>query len=296
MPAAEETPQEVLDKTLPYKTDDQDVLRLIEAIKRKPDNEKAIREVYNKANFETSRKTLEILSILDERLSFSAEGKELAIEKDDNQREKLFLKFFLRYPPYGHFLESISHNGDLSSTTDTESIKDYWWKHNYGSSTSNREDGIVTFGKLVQLAGLGKFITGRRGQPSRVEWNQNAKSLIDAACSSETNEQILEEGIDSDFNQITDFDSAQVPNNYPLNTHVSTVETREHTEQSSLKGSIPKVIPSISINVDMSEWDTSKIFTFFKAAYGIFENNGESNSSIACSQGFGEPSNGHSDT
>lgn len=296
MSGTEDTPQKVSDLTLPYKTDDQDVLRLIEAIKRKPDNEKAIKEIYDKSNFETSRKALEILGILNDRLSFSGNGRELAIGKDDNQREKLFLRILLNYPPYGHFLESLSHSGNLS-TTDTESIKDYWWKHEYGSSISNREDGVVTFGKLLQLAGIGTFVTGRRGQPSRIEWNANAKLIIDAACSSETYEPIsTEQAVNNDFNQVTTFDSVPLPNNYLSNTQESTVQSRDHIEQSYLNGAIPKIIPSISISVDMSEWDTSKIITFFKATYGIFDDSEESNLSTACSQSFSEPSDGHSDT
>lgn len=295
MASTEDAPQKVLDVTLPYKADDRDVLKLIEAIKRKPDNEKAIKDIYNKSNFENSKKTLEILGVLDEQLSFSAEGKQLAIERDNNQREKLFLKVLLRYPPYGHYLESI-FQGDNLSATDTESIKDYWWKHNYGSSTSNRDDGVVTFGKLIQLAGLGKFVIGRRGQPSRIEWNPTAKSLIDAIYTSETHEETsTEQAANNDFNQANSIDSASISNNHLLNTQVSTVE-HKGIDEYYLKGATPKVIPSIAINVDMSEWDTDKIVTFFKATYGIFDNGRETNSSTPCSQGFSEPSDGYSNT
>ena len=152
-------------------------------------------------------------------------------------------------------------------------------------------------GKLIQLAGLGKFVTGRRGQPSRVEWNPNAKSLIDTMCNSEAQKQILtKKAANNDFNQVTTIDPAPISNNYPLNTQVSTTEPKDYVEEYSLKSAIPKVIPSIAINVDMSEWNTDKIITFFKAIYGIFDDSKESNSSASCSQSFSELSDGHSDT
>ncbi|MBN3895451.1 MAG: hypothetical protein HWQ41_09335 [Nostoc sp. NOS(2021)] len=296
MPSIEDTPEKVSNVTLPYKTDDQDILQLIEAIKRKPDNEKAIKEIYNKSNFETSRKTLEILGILDNQLIFSSAGKEFAIEKDNKRKEELFLQFFLSYTPYGHYLESISQTGDLS-TTETETIKDYWWKHNYGSSGSNREDGVVAFGKLISLTGLGKFITGRKGQPSRIEWNQNAKSLIDAACNSDKSDSTLEEQSSSiDSEQIDVSDSTSVFKDYPSVSETPAAKSKSHVELPSLGGTTLSVIPTtISINVDMSEWGTSKIITFFKATYGIFDDDRESDLSTTCSQSISESSDGYSD-
>lgn len=297
MRSPEDTSQKSSQNSLPYKTDDQDVIRLIEAIKRKPDNEKAIKDIYNKSNFETSRKALEILGILDTRLSFSYEGKDLAVERDDSQREKLFLKFILRYPPYGHFLESVSHSSNLS-TTDTESVKDYWWKHGYGSSGSNRDEGVVTFGKLVQLAGLGKFVIGRKGQPSRIEWNPNAKPLIDSVCNLEVNEQLTEEqAVDNNINpQVSVTDPSLISNNYSSSTQIPTSETTEYSVQTSHKYAAPKVIPNISINVDMSNWDIDKITAFFKGAYGLFDDHAESNSTTTCSQSFSESSDGCSNS
>lgn len=298
MPNTEDKPQKILDATLPYSTDDEDLLRLIEAIKKKPDNEKAIKEIYNKSNFETSRKALEILGILDEQLSFSPAGKELAIEREDSCKRELFLKFFLRYPAYGHFLESIAHSGDLPVTeTETESIKDYWWKHNYGSSGNNREDGVVAFGKLLQLTGLGKFMNGRRGKPSRIEWNPDAKALINAACISAQNNSTLEEqpkAIDSDQENVTDYTSLSSED--PLINQSSVTNSIPYLQQPPSPNTTLNVIPNISINVDMSEWDNSKIITFFKAAYGIFDDDREPDLSTADSQSISEPSDGCSDS
>lgn len=296
MPNTEDKPQKVSDATLPYSTDDEDLLRLIEAIKRKPDNEKAIKEIYNKSNFETSRKALETLGILDEQLSFSTAGKELATEREDSLKRELFLKFFLSYSPYGHFLESIAHSGDLS-ITETESIKDYWWKHGYGSSGNNREDGVVAFGKLLQLTGLGKFMTGRRGKPSRVEWNPGAKASIDAACISDQNNSTLEEQsktIDSGQEDVTD--SAPLSSEDPLVNQSFITNSIPYLQTPPLPNTTLNVIPNISINVDMSEWDNSKIITFFKAAYGIFDDDREPDLSTAGSQSISEPSDGYSDS
>ncbi|MDZ8067728.1 MAG: hypothetical protein RMY64_19250 [Nostoc sp. DedQUE08] len=256
-----------------------------------------IKEIYNKSNFETSRKALEILGILDKELIFSSAGKDLAIEKDNKRREELFLQFFLDYTPYGHYLESISHSNNLS-TTETQTIKDYWWKHGYGSSASNRDDGVVVFGKLLSLTGLGKFINGRRGQPSRIEWSQNAKSLIDAACNSDKSDSTLEEessGLDSE--QIDVIDSTPVFKDHSSVSQTPAAESKSHIELPSLRGTTLSVIPTtISINVDMSEWDTSKIITFFKATHGIFDDDRESDLSTTCSQSISESSDGYSNS
>ncbi|MEH2279979.1 MAG: hypothetical protein V7K90_01345 [Nostoc sp.] len=234
---------------------------------------------------------------MDNQLIFSSAGKELAIEKDNKRRGELFLQFFLRYPPYGHFLESISHSGDLS-TTKTETIKDYWWKHDYGSSGSNCEDGVVVFGKLISLTGLGKFILGRKGQPSRIEWSQNAKSLIDAACNSDNSDSTLEEQSSSiDSEQIDVIDSTPVIKEHSSTSQTPASESKSHVELPSLRGTTLSVMPTtISINVDMSEWDTSKIITFFKATHGIFDDDRESDLSTTCSQSISESSDGYSDS
>lgn len=299
MSSTEDTQQKVSDATLPYSTDNEDILRLIEAIKKKPDNEKAIREIYNKSNFETSRKALEVIGILDSQLSFSKAGKELAIEREDGCRRELFLKFFLKYPPYGHFLESVSHGGDLS-ITETETIKDYWWKHNYGSSGNNREDGVVAFGKLLQLTGLGKFVTGRRGKPSRIEWNPGAKALIDTTCAFDDSNSVLEEQLTTASGQEDVVNVLPILNEDLANIESFVVNSNPYAEQTSLpSGASPSTtlnfIPNISINVDMSEWDNSKIIAFFKAAYGIFDNDREKDLSTTCSQSVSESSDGYSD-
>lgn len=297
MPNSEEASQKVSNDTLPYKTDDQDILKLIEAIKRKPDNEKAIKEIYNKTNFENSRKALEVLGILDGRLDFSSQGKELAVERDDSQRERLFLQVFLRYPPYGHFLESVSQANSLS-TTDTKMVQDYWWKHNYGSSGNNREDGVVTFGKLCQLAGLGKFVPGRKGLLSRIEWKPEAKALIDSACNSHPEEQTVEEqSIESiSTEEASTSDSIPLIDDYSSIAQTFTSEKVNYTSQPQSYHPTPKAIPNISVSADMSNWETSKIITFFKCAYGIFDDNTEPDLPASNSQGFSESSDGSSDS
>ncbi len=301
MPSNDGQSSKVSDVTLPYGTDDEDILRLIEAIKRKAENEKAIREIYDKSNFETSRKALETLGILDSQFGFSPSGKELAVEKDERRRQKVFLELFLNYPPYGHFLESVSHAGELTITT-TESVKDYWWKHNYGTSGNNREDGVVAFGKLLRLAGLGKFVIGRRGKLSRIEWTPDAKTTIESACSVDNDETFLEvqhESISSTQDDVSGNGFVEDINAADL--ELSNPKYQAQTkEDSSPKMILPNttldVTPNIAINVDMSDWSKEKIIIFFKAAYGMFDDERETDVSTSSSQGISEFSNGDSDT
>lgn len=74
----------------------------------------------------------------------------------------------LSFEPYELLLEAVVQRGDRVTTLDW--VETWWNTHGCGSSRSNRTEGSSSFGRLADFAGLGAYIQGRRGHPSRVEW------------------------------------------------------------------------------------------------------------------------------
>lgn len=288
MNSSEPTTQRTPEETLPYNTTEEDILNLLNAVKKKQGNIQAIKEVYGKtSNFEASRKTLETVGIVDETLNFTREGREFAYEENQDKRQFLLLRQLLNYPPYGNFLLHICHRDDLSETT-LETLKNYWGKHNYGSSANNREDASVVFCHFIKLTGLGKLTVGRRGKQSRIEWNPNIKLQID-----EANEDNID-NITAEYtgsNEVIETQN-QAEENVNYKNHSSIMESHtvdyyipsnkdifekipnckdDNISQHNQLNTIQKQNINININIDMTTWDIDKINAFFKATCGEYQ-------------------------
>lgn len=278
----------VAEETLPYNTTEEDILSLVNAVKKKQGNNQAIKEVYGKtSNFETSKKTLETVGILDDALNFTCEGREFAYEENQEKRQFLLLRQLLKYAPYGNFLLHICHRDDLSETT-LETLKNYWGKHNYGVSANNREDAAVVFGHFMTLTGLGKLTFGRRGKQSRIEWNLNIKSRIDEANEdniddksakySESNVVVEIQNQPEDtviFDRQSSITKSQtvdyciLPNNDISEKSHNCNDDNAH--QVSKLTTLQEQNIKININIDMTTWDIDKINAFFKATRGEYQ-------------------------
>lgn len=257
------TSAETIDATLPYGTSWENILKLLDAIKKKQGDEKSIRAVYSGAKIDGARKTMETLGLID-GFNFKALGKELAYETNEDKKREIFRKVILNYPPYELFLAKLTES-EFQQETDIENVKNFWGKNDFGASPNNRDEAASVFGSFIELAGLGEFITGRRGKATRIKWNTEAKKLIDEAHTTTNLESIEESTLKQEVlvdqssshdneDNVTDFIPTQKPELSPPNIHSV------------------KVTPNITITVDMSEWDTDKIKVFFKAAYGEFDN------------------------
>ncbi|MEM7757607.1 MAG: hypothetical protein AAF298_05690, partial [Cyanobacteria bacterium P01_A01_bin.40] len=174
--------------TLPYGTNCKDILKLINVIKLKENNAEAIEKLYSKPNITQTINLLKILDISQDGLSFSEQGRNYAYEADIDKKQAILLQYLLKYPAYEYFILHILCH-DFQSSFDIEenyirrettllAIERYWTQFQYGSSETNIHDGAILFGQLVELAGLGKFIVGRRGEKSRIQWKKNARDLI----------------------------------------------------------------------------------------------------------------------
>lgn len=283
--------EERIEETLPYGANSEDITKLIEAIKIKQGNDKGIQQVYGKPNIENSRKVLKAIGISSDGLNFSNEGKKYAYETNNHKKEIILLKLLLQYPAYEYFLLNIS-NEELSETS-LEEIKNYWEKNDYGTSEYNRNDASSTFARLIELAGLGSFKLGRKGKLSRIEWRENAKSLIrDIHSKLSIKDTKIEENVNKldDKETPSQFSIIQLKNEientkeeenntYTYGNNQETELVREVLgkslsnchEQKNLN--LPEI--KVSVDVNMTDWDIDKIVSFFKATKETFKNSDE---------------------
>ncbi|WP_342416676.1 hypothetical protein NST83_04165 [Paenibacillus sp. FSL R10-2782] len=259
------TNSETIEETLPYGTSWENILKLLEAIKKKQGDEKSIRAVYSGAKIDGARKTMEILGLID-GFNFKALGKELAYETNEEKKREIFRKVILNYPPYELFLAKLTES-EFQQETDIENVKNFWGRNDFGASPNNRDEAASVFGSFIELAGLGEFIIGRRGKATRIKWNAEAKKLIDEAHTT-TNLEAIEE---TTLKQEVPVDQSSSHDNGSKDNVTDFFPTQK-SEPSPPNIHSVEVTPNITITVDMSEWDTDKIKAFFKAAYGEFDN------------------------
>ena len=84
-------------------------------------------------------------------------------------RPELLRAALVAYEPYGLLLEALAARGGVEST-ETAWIETWWATHGYGASATNRAEGAVAFARFADFVGLGSYVQGRRGHPSRIEW------------------------------------------------------------------------------------------------------------------------------
>ncbi|MEC2346654.1 hypothetical protein P9H28_21500 [Paenibacillus barengoltzii] len=258
------------DKTLPYGTSWENILKLLEAIKKKQGDEKGIKAVYTGAKIDATRKAMETLGLV-KGFNFEKMGKELAFEINEEKKKEIFLKVILNYQPYELFLSRLSEE-DFVRETDIEEVKSFWGKHDFGASQNNRNEAANVFGSFIQLSGLGEFITGRRGKTTRIKWNPDAKKLIDETIkildASSTQEQQIEH---PQLNDLSKEETQKVVKAIENQIKEPLIDNQSSNLMQS-NGHSLKISPNITINVDMTDWEIDKIQAFFKAAYGEFDN------------------------
>lgn len=133
----------------------------------------------------------------EERGDLTPEGERFALATETERREALRAAV-LRFPPYRRLLAAVGARPQRSST-DTQWIETWWATHGYGSSPSNRAEGAAALGRLVEWAGWGRFVPGRRGHPTRIEWSPAALREVERRVEpAEGREQAPESDLRSD--------------------------------------------------------------------------------------------------
>ena len=94
---------------------------------------------------------------------------------DEGERRRLLLERMRSYPPYREALLELAERG-RPTETEVRWIEAFWSTRGFGGSESNRREGAAAFGRLADFAGLGEYIPGRRGRPTRIRWHDGAFS------------------------------------------------------------------------------------------------------------------------
>lgn len=111
----------------------------------------------------------------DGRLTLSAAGRRLA--KDEPGERQAFLEILQGTPAYNAIIERVAHRHEDS--LDTTEVAAHWYEH-FKEEVSDKEkiikDQAVCFFHIVEGAGLGKLIAGRKGSPTRISFDADALS------------------------------------------------------------------------------------------------------------------------
>lgn len=165
---------------LPFRTSGEDLKQVLEASARgrSPDQ---IESIFGGGRtFNATAFTAAELGFIDDpdTINLTDQGRRFARGDKDEQAE-ILLKALLSYDAYDLLLESMLGQG-TPETTPTEKFETWWGtaSEEYGSSQTNLSEGSTAFANLLEFAGLGKYIQGRKGHPSRVEWNSDAGERV----------------------------------------------------------------------------------------------------------------------
>lgn len=247
---------------LPIGANKENITKFLDAVKRKSGDEKGINAIYGGAQFGAVRRTLEALGLIKD-YALTELGKEIMYSNNADNIQELYFKAIMQYQPYEYCLTFLSQsitNNEIKATD----VKNFWGKNNYGTGERNREDAFSTFVCFLELAGIGQFTIGRRGNESRLTCHIDLKSKID-----NFNIQNEMSGQENGGN-VTNEDITMLHNDTTLGNLL--VQPKSEIEHYSIpqvhSATNLKYQPTININVDMSDWENEKIEFFFKALYG----------------------------
>lgn len=164
---------------LPYRFHAEDLLTATETLRVHGSDSRALeaalrsKSVYVKAG-------MDLLGLLEPgTLQLSGLGRELAYGRQDGSQGRAFLRILLSFEP---FRSALTHFvASRTEISDVDSIAAYWGRIGTGVSDKNRSEGAIVFGRLSAAAGLAKFIVGRSGEKSRLQWDVQASSQIEEA-------------------------------------------------------------------------------------------------------------------
>ena len=162
--------------TLPYRTTPEETQRLIEAINRRRSIEQIQALFPSQTAFQSAFQAAQALGFVDTATSSLLHlGKDYLLQVD--KRTEILLNAMCQYEPYGLLLEAIFVR-ESPTETPINWIINWWSSRDYGVSANNRDEAAVTFGRFIEAVGLGTFMLGRRGKPTRIQWGAEAAKQI----------------------------------------------------------------------------------------------------------------------
>jgi hypothetical protein len=160
---------------LPYRTNGDDVTRWIEARAHGRSGQARALGLTAKG-LEGTLLAGEALGLI-ERISheLTATGRQYALA-GAAERRVLLRAALPSFPPYGGLMRAVQEAGMPETTAGW--VERWWGTGGYGSSESNRAEAAATFGRLAEYAGLGAYVPGRRGHPTRIRWSDELTNSL----------------------------------------------------------------------------------------------------------------------
>lgn len=262
------------ENNLPAYTTSDNIILLLDVYKKKNGKEDEAKMMFGKGNstYSNTKSALRILELINEDdCTLTESGRTIAYSNEDEKKIEI-LDVITSYSPYEAVLHNILKEGE-SFETDIEVITNFWGRFGRGSSQGNLEEAAKLFGNIIQYVGLGQFVIGRKGKKTRVIWNSDAYEIFHETIGKcrEAEPANDEEALENQPKESMD----------KLDDDIEKKDTNELLDESErsidLDKKIPNIknkectYPSITINVDMSQWSEEKIRSFFKYAYGKFD-------------------------
>lgn len=261
---------------LPAYTTVDNLFGLINVLIKNSKNEESVKALFGLAGtaYTNTKSALKLFGIIEnDSLSFTPIGREIAYSGEDNKKEEM-IKIVKNYEPYELVLNSIVTDRNDIKVTDIDTIKNLWGRADFGSGDRNRNDAATLFMSIIDFIEFGSYIIGRGKNPTRIEWVADIKDKINSLYKETPGVEQKETTSTQDKGTI----EASVIDAAPVEDEQA--EQEENTADVAANERNVKIVkkpisavsfPNITINVDMSDWSDQKIKTFFKYAYGKFE-------------------------
>lgn len=261
---------------LPAYTTIENMLFLLDIFRNKNGDEETSKPLFGKtSSYGVTKSALRSFKlIMEDSCQLAPLGKIISYSNEIQKKGEVF-KLVVSYSPYESLLMNIFRENETE--TETSEMVNFWGRFDKGSTPRNLEDAARLFGTIVEYIELGKFKKGSRGKASRIIWVNEAKQKFEEALSSNNLQTTGLEGIDNEA-----IETVETPNEEPIEENTEVEEQPANVKGNEVAiGKTPSIItkatyaPNITINVDMSDWTDEKIKSFFKYAYGIFDEDEE---------------------
>lgn len=141
----------------------------------------------------------------DDKIKLTSRGRSAVRDHSSNQ-DTILVGVVREVKPYCAIVERAAHKGEFTVTT--HEVAAHWHEH-FGSQVSDNEkvlnDQAVCFFQLAAGAGLGELILGRKGSPTRFEFDSLAiQTFIDGETEGNTKQNLDEEAYEHETEDATD--------------------------------------------------------------------------------------------
>lgn len=184
-----------INESLPYYATVDGIKKLIEAIKKKPGDEKSVKTLFGEGKYAECKRALVFFDIISQDVAFTERGKRIAYENDEMKRVLEWRNVIRGVTAYDDFLNYYILNKKGQASCDIETVKNHWALKNVCKNDTMRKDAAITFANVLSFANLGEFKKGKKGN-SRIELN--LQELIAFCEQVEAAEEPISNNISSD--------------------------------------------------------------------------------------------------